>query len=122
MAKSKLLIADDSKSMQMFYSNQLPEELFDVQVFGNGRELIDGLCSCRPDLIILDFDMPEMNGLETLTYIRQEVDLQQVPVIMVTSRAEKEKVLACAKLGVTGYVIKPFKVDELLYKITACLP
>ena len=118
MAKRKILIADDSKSMQMFYDDQLSNELFEKRLVDNGQEAIAVYETWKPDLILLDFNMPVLDGFNTLKKLRQELNDQSTPVIMVTSRSEKDKVLACAQIGIKGYIVKPFKAEELLKKIS----
>lgn len=121
MTKSKLLIADDSRSMQVFYNLQLPDDQFDKRIVGNGRELINVYLLWKPDLIMLDINMPVMDGFNTLKKIREEMNDAIVPVLMITSQSDKDKVLACAKLGVQGYIVKPFRKEELLSKVSDCL-
>ncbi len=121
MDKAKILIAEDSRSMQMFYNTQLPDDRFDKRIAANGKEAINAYTLWKPDLIMLDINMPVMDGLNTLKAIREEMKDRSTPVIMVTSQSDKEKVLSCAKLGVQGYIAKPFKGQELLDKIANCL-
>jgi len=121
MAKTKLLIADDSKSMHLFYDASLPDDLFEKRFAANGLEAITVYKSWKPDMILLDFNMPQLDGYHTLEKIRQELDDRSTPVIMVTSQSEKDKVLACAKIGIKGYLVKPFKAEDLLKKISANL-
>lgn len=121
MAKPKILIADDSRSMQVFYNLQLPDDQFDKRIVSNGQEALNTYALWEPDLILLDINMPVLDGFSTLQKIRQEMKDTAVLVLMITSQSDKDKVLACAKLGIQGYIVKPFKKEELLSKISECL-
>ena len=107
--------------MQMFYQSQLPDELFIKRIVGNGVEVLSVYETWKPDLVLLDFNMPVLNGYDTLQKIRQDLNDPSTPIIMVTSENEKDKVLACAKIGIKGYIVKPFEIDELLKKISVSL-
>lgn len=120
MPKIKILIAEDSKSMQFFYRKALPETLFDKHIVGDGKEALEQYQALQPDIILLDMNMPEMNGYQTLKAIRETLADKETTIIMVTSASEKEDVLACAKLGIQGYIVKPFKAEELPQLIMKC--
>lgn len=108
--------------MQTFYSLQLPADQFEIRIANDGQEAIDVYASAwSPDLIMLDINMPNLSGYNTLKIIREGMNDTAVPVIIVSSQSDREKVIACAKLGIHGYIIKPFKKEELLDKISKCL-
>lgn len=120
MPKLKILIAEDSKSMQFFYGKALPDMLFDKQIAGDGKVALELYQTMQPDIILLDMNMPEMNGYQALKTIRETFNDKQTTVIMVTSASEKEDVVACAKLGIQGYIVKPFSEEELPQLIMKC--
>ncbi len=104
----KILTVDDSKVLRMMVARHL--QTLDVEVLeaADGRE---GLATARrehPDLILLDVTMPEMDGREALTAIRRDPALATTPVIMLTAESGKELVVDLARLGVQGYIVKPF--------------
>lgn len=120
MPKLKLLVAEDSKSMQIFYKKELPESLFEVQIAPDGEKALEAYEAMQPDIVLLDINMPLMNGHQVLKTIRQDKGDQKTTVIMVTSSSEKEEVVACAKLGIQGFIVKPFQGEELAMKIMEC--
>ncbi len=120
MPKLKILIAEDSKSMQFFYRKALPDMLFDKHIAGDGKEALEQYQALQPDIILLDMNMPEMNGYQTLKAIRETFKDLQTTIIMVTSASEKEDVVACAKLGIQGYIVKPFTEEELPQLVMKC--
>ncbi len=73
------------------------------------------------DLIMLDVNMPEMDGLEALREFRKRPECTKIPIIMCTSVAEKEQVLKAIKSGANNYVVKPFRPDDLKQKVQATL-
>jgi two-component system chemotaxis response regulator CheY len=94
--------------------------------FENVDEAEDGLIGLEKlrngsfDLVVSDWNMPNMDGLAMLTEIRADAALGKLPVLMVTAEAKKENIIAAAKAGASGYVVKPFTaatLEEKLYKI-----
>ena len=71
------------------------------------------------DLVVTDWNMPNMSGLELLKAIRSEENLKHLPVLMVTAEASKDNILEAAKAGVTNYIVKPFTADTLKEKLEA---
>lgn len=113
MPKFTILIAEDSKSMQLFYQKSLPDAFFDKHIVSDGRESLARYEALKPDIVLLDMNMPELNGYQTLKTIRETFRDLETTIIMVTSASEKEDVVACAKLGIQGYIVKPFLQEEL---------
>ncbi len=114
----KLLTIDDSKTIRMIVARAF--KLFDLQILeaANGQEGLDVAAREKPDLIILDITMPIMDGYETLTKLKESADLKNIPVIMLTAEAGKENVLRIAKLGVRDYLVKPFKEDLVIERVS----
>lgn len=113
MAKLKLLVAEDSKSMQAFYKLKLPDVMFEKKIVSDGEQAIKEYADWQPDIVLLDINMPLMNGYQALKSIREEHRDKITTIIMVTSTSEKSEILACAKLGIQGYIVKPFSAEEL---------
>jgi HD-like signal output (HDOD) protein/CheY-like chemotaxis protein len=89
----------------------------------NGQEALILMATRRPDLLLLDLGMPVMDGIEVLRRVRQEEALRDLPVIILTAEAERERVVEAAKLGIAGYVLKSsFSLRDLLAKIQALCP
>lgn len=120
MSKIRVLIAEDDKKMQMVYDMGLPSAIFEKRFANNGKEALEVYSSWNPEIIVLDIMMPVMSGYETLKTIRGEHKDMSTVIIMATSKAEKEDIVACMKHGIEGYIIKPFKWTEIADKILQC--
>lgn len=114
----KVLIAEDDKVTQKIYQAALPELLFQLKIVGDGNEAILVYDEWQPDIMLLDFGMPLCNGYQVLKTIRNERQDSATVIIMVTGQSDKDNILACAKLGVQGYIVKPFANQELAMKIS----
>ena len=89
----------------------------DVIEAENGVEGLAAAGKRKPDLIILDITMPVMNGIEMLERLRGEVDLKDIPVIMLTAESGKDNVLQIVAKGVKDYMVKPFKGEDLIERV-----
>jgi two-component system chemotaxis response regulator CheY len=87
----------------------------------NGREGLERLAVSPVDLIITDWNMPEMTGIEFIRAFRANDQLPQVPVLMVTTNAAKDDIVEALRAGVTNYVVKPFTPDTMKEKIESVL-
>lgn len=117
MAKQKVLVAEDDKVAQLLYRKGLPDETFDLKIVNNGEEALELFAEWQPDIVLLDYSMPILNGYLTLKTLRQSIEGKAATIIMVTSMADKDNIVACAKVGIDGYIVKPFKTGELATKI-----
>ncbi len=113
MPKQKILIADDSKAMQLFYAKEISDALYVKQIVADGELALAAYETLKPDIILLDLNMPIVNGYEVLKTIRTKHQDHRTTIIMITSASDKDDVIACAKLGIQGYIIKPFIPAEL---------
>ncbi len=113
MPKLKILVAEDDKVIQKLYEQGLPDKLFERRIVPNGAEALEVYKEWQPDIVVLDFLMPEMNGFGVLSEIREGCGDKSTTVIMVSSVSEKKEILACAKLGIQGYIVKPFITQSL---------
>jgi len=112
----KILTVDDSKTIRMVIAKAF--QPYDC-VIVEGTNGVEGLAAAsreKPDLIILDITMPLMDGVETLTKLKGDPSLKNIPVIMLTAESGRENVLKIAKLGVRDYIVKPFQDEALLEK------
>lgn len=117
----KVLTVDDSKVVRTMVSRHLEPYGCQVLEAANGRDGVDVARQERPDLILLDVTMPVMDGRQALMEIRQDPHIQATPIIMLTAESGRDLVLEIAKLGVKGYIVKPFtketfeaEVDKVL--------
>ena len=104
----KVLTVDDSKVVRTMVARHLQPYGCQVLEAANGREGVDVARKEQPDLILLDVTMPVMDGRQALAEIRQDAALKGTPVVMLTAESGKDLVLEIAKLGVKGYIVKPF--------------
>lgn len=118
----RFLIVDDSSTMRRIIINTLTKLGYEQFVeAGNGREGLDKMGGGGVDLIITDWNMPEMNGIEFVRAVRTTPQGKSVPVLMVTTNAAKDDVAEALKAGVNNYVVKPFTADTIKEKIDAVL-
>ncbi len=114
----KLIIADDTQMIRQALKIALVNTGFTGIIEArNGREVTERIKQNTFDLIICDWEMPEMAGIEALHYIRQDPLHKNVPFVMVTSEADPEKIRQAMAEGVTDYIVKPVKPDLFIGKI-----
>ncbi len=121
MSKLKILVAEDDISVQLLYEKNLPENKFDLKIVGDGYDLLEMYKSWKPDIILLDILMPLMSGYAALKKIRKleyETDSETV-IIMATSMTDKEDIVDCIKVGIQGYIVKPFKASRITEMVMA---
>lgn len=115
----KVLLVDDSVTMRRIQKTQLNSlGINDIIEAGDGEEAFGKLNDNMPiDLVMLDWNMPVMDGITLLRKIRGESRFQSVKIIMCTSESEKNKVVDALKSGANNYLVKPFTPDALKEKI-----
>jgi len=121
MSRKKILLVDDSMTILMMERMILGKGPYDVVTAANGAEGVAKAVSERPDLILMDVVMPEMNGFEAIRHIRQHSEIGSTPIIMVTTRGEMENVETAFSSGCNDYVTKPINGSELMTKLKALL-
>lgn len=114
----KILIVDDFKTMRRIIRNLLKELGFSNVVEAEDGSMALGILKREPfDLVISDWNMPKMQGIDLLKRIRQDESMEHLPVLMITAEAKKEQVIEAAKNGINGYIVKPFNAATLKEKI-----
>ena len=114
----KALVIDDSKAMRSILSRMLQGLGFEVLEASNGREGIERLqATGSVDLALVDWNMPEMNGLEFIRTVRAEQSYDGVLLMMVTTETEMENVVRALAAGANEYVMKPFTQEIILEKL-----
>jgi DNA-binding response OmpR family regulator len=113
-----ILVVDDKANVRQLLQDYLTEQGFQVTTATNGREAIYEARRAKPDLILLDIMMPEMDGYEFLRQYRQE---KNTPVIIITAREEETDAVLGLELGADDYIIKPFRMRELVSRVKAVL-
>jgi len=118
----RLLVVDDSSTMRRIVKNSLKSVGYDNVVEAeNGEGALARLQAEKVDLVVTDWNMPVMNGLELVAAMRNSPALKEIPVLMVTTVAEKEEILKAMQAGVNNYVVKPFDAATLKKKIDQIL-
>ncbi len=113
-----ILIVEDSPTMRRIIHNTLKQLGFrNVVSAGNGAEAIKQMGHNSIGFIITDWNMPEMNGLEFVTWVRNNDQYKDLPILMITTRGMKEHVIEAVKAGVNNYIVKPFTTEVLQEKI-----
>ena len=118
----KILSVDDSKTVQMALARLFGPFECELCEARNGADGLAVAAREKPDLIILDSNMPVMDGVKMLQRLRGNAELKHTPVIMLTSDSGSENIATVARLGVRDYVNKPFKDDVLLAKVARVIP
>lgn len=114
----RALVVDDSRSMRTIILKQLKELGFEVYEAENGHEAMSRLHEVKNiRLVLLDWNMPEMDGLEVLSLIRAEPAYKDVRVMMVTTESEMSRVATALEAGASEYLMKPFDREALLEKL-----
>ena len=120
--KKRILIVDDSASMRRIVRLILQSLGFtNVEEAEDGREALASIRSQRYELVLSDCNMPNMNGIELLSTLRQDSELNDIPFIVMTSTDQKETLLEMVKAGASDYIEKPFQADALKAKLAKYL-
>ena len=115
-AKKRILAVDDAAIILTRITNTLQND-YEVITVNSGTRALKYLEQEKPDLILLDIQMAQKDGIETLKEIRAMKDRADIPVIMLTGVEDKDFVLKSAKLGICDYILKPFYSDDLTKRI-----
>lgn len=118
MPQHTLLVVDDDTNVRTLLREYFTEQGFRVETVADGRTALISARQARPDLILLDVMMPEMDGLEFIRHHRKE---QETPIILLTARVEETDKIIGLELGADDYVTKPFSMRELLARVRALL-
>jgi len=115
----RALVVDDSKAIRVVLKKMLAEGGFDeLSEASHGAEALEVLENGpAPDVILVDWNMPEMNGLEMIRAVRQNADLRRIPIVMVTTETEYSQVVKALAAGASEYVMKPFTKDIIMDKL-----
>lgn len=110
----KVLVVDDFATMRKIVKNVLKQiNIENVVEAENGKHALNVLKSEEIDLIISDWMMPEMTGIEFLKVCKEDEEKKKIPFIMVTAEGQKDSVMEAIKSGVDNYIVKPFTPDKL---------
>lgn len=116
-----LLVVDDDEYQHTLLRHLLAEGDFELAFAGSGSEALASLRRCQPDLILMDVEMPDMNGVETTRRIKAMARFASTPILMITGHSDKDVVVESIKAGAAGFVVKPISKNTLLAKVQRCL-
>jgi class 3 adenylate cyclase len=114
---SRILIVEDTPANIQTLTATLKQKGYQISVAMNGKQALEVLARVRPDLILLDVMMPEMDGFETCRRIKESEQWRQIPVIFLTAKTDTADIVKGFELGAVDYVAKPFNAHELLARV-----
>jgi DNA-binding response OmpR family regulator len=118
---SMVLIVDDTPKNIQVIGSILMEQKYRISVAKNGREALKVVKDVKPDIILLDVIMPELDGFETCKQLKESPETRDIPIIFLTAKIETEDIVKAFELGAVDYVIKPFNAKELLVRVNTHL-
>ncbi|MDW7651494.1 MAG: response regulator [Bacillota bacterium] len=118
---SKILLVEDEKNIVLGVTICLRSEGIEVNVAEDGADALKKIAADKPDLVLLDLVMPKLNGLDALQAMKENPDMKDIPVIVLSARAQEEDIQRAMDLGAADYMAKPFRPVELLAVIERVL-
>jgi len=109
VAKKKILIVEDEESLLKLESILLTSKGYEVQGVGDGRAALEAISRSKPDLVLLDIMLPEIDGFEVCRRIKEDDETRHIPVIMLTAKKSREDMARGEQVGADWYITKPFK-------------
>lgn len=117
MERLKILIAEDDKDLMALYDKALPDMVFDKMLVIDGEKAVEAYKAWHPDILVLDLLMPVKTGFMALQEIRREIKDMETTIIVSSSIDDMDEVRECEKLGIQGYIVKPFNFKKVAYEI-----
>ena len=121
LAKPTILVVEDEAPLLTLLRYNLEKQGFNVEEATDGQEALLRVAEGRPDLILLDWMLPQLSGLEVCRQIRRRPNTRDLPIIMVTARTEDQDAVRALDIGADDYIAKPFAMDALMARIRALL-
>jgi CheY-like chemotaxis protein len=121
LRRSRVLVVDDSLSVRRAVATLLEDQGYEVTLARDGLEAAKSLEAARPDVVLTDLEMPNMNGLELAAHLRSRPELAALPVIMITSRSMDKHRRQAMSAGVDVYLTKPYTDQELLQHVSTAV-
>jgi len=118
---ARILVVEDEEALTTLLRYNLAAEGYDVEIVGRGDEADIVLKERIPDLVVLDWMLPGLSGIELCRRLRARPETQQLPIIMLTARGEESERVRGLATGADDYIVKPFSVPELLARVRALL-
>ena len=120
-SKIKILIAEDEEDIRELIHFNLFKEKFSVETAANGAEALEKAKQIRPDLMLLDIMMPEMDGLEVCRLIREDRNFDNTGIVILTAKGDEEDIVRGLELGADDYIVKPFSPKVVIARVNAVL-
>lgn len=114
---TKIMVVEDEEALALLLKYNLEKEGYDVVIESNGAKVIAEVETQYPSLILLDWMLPKMSGVEICKLIRTKPDIKNIPIIMLTAKGQEEDKIKGLNAGADDYVTKPFSVPELMARI-----
>jgi two-component system, OmpR family, phosphate regulon response regulator PhoB len=121
MAATQILIVEDEAALATLLEYNLEKEGFDVSLSADGEDALLRIEESPPDLVILDWLLPKVSGIEVCRRIRARPETRNLPIIMVTARTEEDERIRGLDTGADDYLTKPFSTNELIARVRAVL-
>jgi len=118
MAKKKILIADDQEDILILLKDFLSSHDFEVMVLKEPKNILASIISFKPDLILLDLLMPDLDGFEICEILNKNLQTREIPIIFISGFGDLVDIKKAYGLGAVGYFVKPFSLSDLFTKIT----
>lgn len=121
MARTKVLIVEDEESISTLLDYNLSREDFETRIAVDGEDALLKTQEFQPDIVILDWMLPKVSGIEVCRRLRQNPDTRNLPIIMLTARSEETDRIRGLETGADDYLTKPFSTAELIARVKAVL-
>ncbi len=121
LAKPLVLVVEDEAAIATMLRYNLEKSGFRVEEAGDGQEALTRIAEIQPDIVLLDWMLPQMSGIEVCRQIRRRPTTRELPVIMVTARTEDQDAVRGLNTGADDYITKPFNMEALIARIRALL-
>src|SRR5258705_7179775 len=121
LPKPLVLVVEDEAALATMLRYNLEKQGFRVEEASDGQEALTRIAECNPDLVLLDWMLPMMSGIEVCRQIRRRPNTRDLPVIMLTARADDQDAVRGLNTGADDYITKPFNMESLFARIRALL-
>ena len=117
----RILIVEDDEDVRALIAHKLRRAGHEVSEAGDGEQGLAAARASAPDLMVLDWMMPKLTGIEVCAQIRADTDLPQPRILLLTAKSQDSDIALAMKTGADAYLIKPFRANDLLERVTALL-
>ena len=121
MTQKKILVVEDENAIRDMLSFNLSRAGYDVRPAADGRQAREAIADGHPDLVLMDWMLPDISGLELTRQLKRDPLTREIPIIMLTARAEEDDRVAGLEGGADDYIVKPFSPRELIARVRAAL-